>query len=69
MSALHIAVENGHTEVVEVLVHKMDKPDLNVRDNVSHIHTGHHWSNKCVGLFLSFAVWNDSTHTSHKEKE
>ena len=36
VSALHIAVENGHTEVVEVLVHKMDKPDLNARDNVSH---------------------------------
>ena len=35
MSALHIAIENGHIEVVEVLVHKMDKPDLNVRDNVS----------------------------------
>lgn len=39
MSALHIAVENGHTEVVEVLVHKMDKPDLNARDNVSNVIT------------------------------
>ena len=36
MSALHIAVENNHTEVVEALVleHKMDKDDLNARDNV-----------------------------------
>lgn len=35
VSALHIAIQSGHIEVVEALVHKMDKPDLNARDNVS----------------------------------
>ena len=41
MSALHIAVEHGHTEVVEelVLFHKMDKSDLNARDNVRLLYT------------------------------
>ena len=34
MSALHIAVQNRHTEVVEVLTHKMEKDDLNARDDV-----------------------------------
>ena len=34
MSALHIAVKNGHTEAVEELTKKMDKSDLNARDNV-----------------------------------
>ena len=34
VSALHIAVQNGHVEVVEALTHKMDKEDLNTRDNV-----------------------------------
>ena len=34
MSALHIAVQNGHVEVVETLTHKMDKDDLNAHDNV-----------------------------------
>ena len=35
VSALHIAVQNGHVEVVEALTHKMDKEDLNARDNVN----------------------------------
>ena len=36
VSALHIAVEHNRTEIVETLVleHKMDKEDLNARDNV-----------------------------------
>ena len=34
MSALHIAVQNGHAEVVEELVRNMDESDLNARDNV-----------------------------------
>ena len=36
MTALHIAVHNGHVEAVEVLTHKMNKEDINARDNVSH---------------------------------
>ena len=39
MSALHIAVQNGHVEVVETLTHKMDKDDLNARDNVRPLST------------------------------
>ena len=39
MSALHIAVQNGHVEVVEALTHKMDKDDLNARDNVRPLST------------------------------
>ena len=40
VSALHIAVHNGHVEAVEVLTHKMNKEDINARDNVSQlIHT------------------------------
>ena len=35
VSALHIAVQNGHVEAVEVLTHKMNKEDINTRDNVS----------------------------------
>ena len=31
---MHIAVQNGHVEVVEALTHKMDKDDLDARDNV-----------------------------------
>ena len=38
MSALHIAIQGGHIEVVEVLTHKMDKDDLNARDDVRMIH-------------------------------
>ena len=34
VSALHIAVENNRTEVVEILVHTMDKDNLNTKDNV-----------------------------------
>ena len=37
VSALHIAVHNGHVEAVEVLVHKMNKEDINARDNVSQL--------------------------------
>ena len=36
MTALHIAIQNGHTEVVEkmTLTYKMEKDDLNARDDV-----------------------------------
>ena len=34
MTALHIAVHNGHVEAVEMLTHKMNKEDINARDNV-----------------------------------
>ena len=36
VTALHIAVGNGHVEAVEVLTHKMNMEDINARDNVSH---------------------------------
>ena len=34
VTALHIAVHNGHVEAVEMLTHKMNKEDINARDNV-----------------------------------
>ena len=37
VSALHIAVQNGHVEAVEALTHKMNKEDINARDNVSQV--------------------------------
>ena len=35
MTALHIAVHNGHVEAAEVLIHNISKEDINARDNVS----------------------------------
>ena len=34
VTALHIAIHNGHVEAVEMLTHKMNKEDINARDNV-----------------------------------
>ena len=67
MSALHIAVQHGHTEVVEELVHKMEKSDLNARDNVRQISETN--STHEQSLNISFAVWYDSTHVGHKEEK
>ena len=52
MSALHIAIQNGHVEVVEVLTHKMDEDDLNARDNVRPLSTNYSESGSYFMLFL-----------------
>ena len=57
VSALHIAVQNGHVEVVEALTHKMDKDDLNARDNVSLYYTFNQSKISVTATIISYNHW------------